>query len=892
MRFCFSPHRNSFALALRCAVVLVAVAMFFSPVLRADEPYGRSRDYDLQNARIALRFDLDQRKIIGEVTHTLAPVRDGLTQLDFDSVDLTINSVTVGGQPAKFETTPQKLLVTLGTPARAGEKLTVQIRYEGRPKKGIYFVLPDKYYPDQPKQVWTQGESEDTRYYIPIYDYPNDLTATEMILTVPANWTTVSNGKLLSVKDEAGGMKTWSWKQSAPHATYLISIVAGEFDEGKEMWRGIPVIYYAPKGRGERIPGTFVHTTKMLDFFSDKLGVKYPWDKYAQTTVDDFIVGGMENTSATTNTSASLVHPQLANEDPQNSDDLIAHEMAHQWFGDLLTCKDWANLWLNEGFATYFESLWEESYYGADEFSYSLWRSRNGWMQDARLFGVPIITRNFSDSVEYGGNIYTKGGWVLHMLRRDLGDAGFYRAMKHYLEKYRHQNVVTADLTQAIEEATGRNVDRFFDQWVYGAGAPKFEVSYTYDETAHQLKLDVKQTQKVEGRVGLFRVPVEVEVTTGTGKKSFPISVSQASEAFTFPVDSTPLLVLFDKGGNILKSLDFKKGWKEWIYQLKNADAVSDRADAAKALGEIKNNDEVTATLGDAARGDKHWGVRVRALRALGSIGGSAAQKQVTAAFTANEQAWVRAVAVQLMGDFKDDPSIGESLEKLFREEKTYRVRTAALHALGQQKSKNAFDVLKAAAAMDSIDNAFRATALKALGTLGDDRAVPILEEATAPGQPMSVRSAAFSGLGQLDKKNKEIMKKLVAYLDEPNRTPRFYLDVIGALSERGDTDALSALDAWLQHAELPIGASFVRGRIDRLRKQAGGAQPAAGAISAQPAAAGAPPAAAGAGGGAPSNLIQPGQQIMQTLEQIQKENAEIKERLKKLEEKAGAAKP
>ncbi|MCL4523534.1 MAG: hypothetical protein M1451_06435, partial [Acidobacteria bacterium] len=209
--------------AWRFAAIFLALVLLTSPLLRADEPYGRSRDYDLQNARMNLRFDTAQKKIIGEVTHTLSALRAGVTALEFDSVDLTIQSVTVGGKSAKFETTPAKLRVTLSKPSAAGEKYTVAIRYEGRPKKGLYFILPDKNYPDRPTQVWTQGEAEDTRFYVPIYDYPDDRTATEMILTVPAKWVTVSNGRLVSVKDATGGMKTWTWNQSQPHSTYLIS---------------------------------------------------------------------------------------------------------------------------------------------------------------------------------------------------------------------------------------------------------------------------------------------------------------------------------------------------------------------------------------------------------------------------------------------------------------------------------------------------------------------------------------------------------------------------------------------------------------------------------------------------------------------------------------------
>src|SRR5262249_8650027 len=228
----------------------------------------------------------------------------------FDSVGLDIHSVVLNKAAAKFEKTDTRLIVMLPGPAKAGQKFDVEIQYDGKPTKGLYFILPDKDYPDRPKQIWTQGESEDTRYYLPTYDEPNDRLTTETILTVPAAWVTVANGKLMGVAEAGGGMKTWTWKESQPSSTYLITVVAGEFDEVKETWRGLPVTYYAPRGRGDRLPINYGRTPQMLELFAKKFGVDYPWEKYAQVMVDEFVAGGMENSSATTNTSSSLVHPK------------------------------------------------------------------------------------------------------------------------------------------------------------------------------------------------------------------------------------------------------------------------------------------------------------------------------------------------------------------------------------------------------------------------------------------------------------------------------------------------------------------------------------------------------------------------------------------------------
>ena len=267
--------------------VLLAVILAAALSLRADEPYARSRDYDLQHSRIVLRFDVDQKKVIGEVTHTLAILRNNTSSIAFDSVGLTIQSVTVNKSAAKFETTPTKLLIPIPA-AKSGDKFDIVIRYEGRPSKGLYFILPDKDYPDRPRQIWSQGESEDTRYYLPTYDYPNDRLTTETILTVPATWLTVANGKLVSVANAGNNMKTWTWKESVPSSSYLITVVAGELDEVKDSLRGLPVNYYAPKGRGDRLSVNYGRTPAMIELFDKTFGVDYPWEKYAQVMVDDF----------------------------------------------------------------------------------------------------------------------------------------------------------------------------------------------------------------------------------------------------------------------------------------------------------------------------------------------------------------------------------------------------------------------------------------------------------------------------------------------------------------------------------------------------------------------------------------------------------------------------
>jgi len=815
-------HRSASKVAAkrtaRLAALVLSIAAIFAAAARADRPYAPSRDYHLQNVRVSLRFDLDQRKVIGEVTHTLSPLRGGLTHFDFDSADLTISSARVNGKDTPFELRDNKLRVNLAQPAKAGEKFDVNIAYEGKPTTGLYFILPDKDDPSRPKEIWTQGEAEDTHHYIPIYDYPNDRATSEMILTVPGDWLTVSNGKLVSVQDASGGMKTWTWRESMPVSTYLISFVAGEFKEKKDTWHNLPIAYYVPRGMEDTIDPTFNHTKQMLDFFSERFGVAYPWEQYAQTAVDDFVAEGMENVTATTLAARDMVRADLAGEKAEAADSLLSHELTHQWFGDLVTCKDWTNTWLNEGFATFGANLWEEHEYGVDASAYRYWRDQNNWMPSKEYFPVPIVTRDINDSVEYVGNVYDKGGWVLNMLRKQLGDDAFFRALKHYLEANRLQNVVTADLVKAIEESTGTNVDPFFDQWIFGAGAPRFAVKYSYDAAAKKISLNVKQTQKVEGRVGVFRVPVDVAITTSAGQKIFPVEVSKADETFSFAVDGAPLMVLFDKGNKILRSLDFQKSPEEWIRQLQTAQDVPDRADAAVALGGIKDNDAGVAALGEAARHDHFWGVRNEALRALGRVNTPAARKQVLNALS-NEQPWVRQVAVEQMGHFQNDEETLKRLQNIYKDDKAYSVRGQALQSFAQDKGPGAMALLEKALSTSSPDDILRRSALRAMGMLGDTAAVPSLLEWSSPGKPSSLRGIAIGALGRVDLKNHDITARLVSYLNESSFDIRYA--AIFALGRRGDPSAIEPLEAFLKTGTLSISMPHaVEGLIEQLKTQ------------------------------------------------------------------------
>jgi aminopeptidase N len=428
--------------------------------------------------------------------------------------------------------------------------------------------------------------------------------------------------------------------------------------------------------------------------------------------------------------------------------------------------------------------------------------------------------------------------------------------------------VVTADLVKAIEESTGTNVDPFFDQWIYGAGAPRFTVKSTYDAAEKKVSLNVKQTQKVEGRVGLFRVPIDVAIRTDGSEKVFPIEVSKAEETFSFPVDGPPLMVLFDKGDKILKSLDFQKPPEEWIRQLQTAQDVPDRADAAAALGNFKDNDAVTSALGEAARHDRFWGIRNEALRALGRVNSPNARKQVLASLS-NEQPWVRQVAVEQMGHFLNDDETAKRLQAIYKNDKAYSVRSQALQSLAQDKVPGTAALLEKALSTSSPDDVLRRASLRAMGMLPDNSVVPSLLEWSAPGKPSALRKVAISALSRADLKNHDVTARLISYLSEPSFDIRF--SAIFSLGHRGDPTAIEPLEALLKTGQLSISVPHaVEGLIEQLKAQK---EPRKDAPAADQKSSDA------AGAGAANNQI-----VLDRLDRLERQMTEMNDRLRKIE--------
>ncbi|MEZ5428002.1 MAG: M1 family aminopeptidase [Pyrinomonadaceae bacterium] len=570
----------------------------------------RSRSIDVKHILIDLRFDWEREQALGVTTITVAPFED-TNQIALDAAYMTIKSVkTLGGAPLKFDyagrDSDDNLKITLDRVYREGEDATVVIDYAtnyvnsadadtaiGSFGRGLRFIKPTEDEPNKPRQIWSQGETEFNRYWFPSYDTPNDFRTTELRATVDKKYTVVSNGKLVNVKSNSDGTKTFDWKMDTPYSNYLTSIVVGEFSEVKNgEYAGIPVMAYGYPSETKEVAATTKNIVDMVKFFSEKTGVKYAYPKYSQTMVEDF-GGGMENISATTQIE-EMIHDDRELLDG-DSDGLQAHELAHQWFGDFVTTRDWGQIWLNESFATYFDALYQEHKKGRDHFLYNEVRNNQNqtlgaWTQNNRR---PIVTKYYANKdAMFDTYAYPGGASVLHMLRKHLGEENWWKAINHYLVSNAHQPVSTEDLRIAIEEATGQSMDWFFDEWLYKMGHPVFDVSKSYDAAKKELTLRVKQTQKVDltnpfPQTEFFQTWVDIEID---GRVERVWIEPKEENVFTFKADAEPKLVNFDYEGTLLKELKFEKSNDELIYQLANDRDIIGRGWALdKLTGAVRN---------------------------------------------------------------------------------------------------------------------------------------------------------------------------------------------------------------------------------------------------------------------------------------------------------------
>jgi aminopeptidase N len=727
-----------------------------------------TRTYHVENYRLALHFDEPKSEVFGDEVVTLRPFEPHFREFFLDSFELTIEAVSLEpaqGAPIalKFKAEDPRLWITLDRDYDANSTLKVRIVYHGFPRLGLFFVNPDSNYPDWPREVHTQGETEFNHYWFPCWDYPNDMATSETITTVPEGQTVVSNGKLVKVTHSAGQV-TYDWVESIPHSSYLVSLAIGPWHKFSDQYEGKPVDYYVPDNVDEATARRSFHLTPdMIGFFSEASGLEYPYEQYAQTTVRNFIFGGQENVSATTLTESTL-HDERADQD-YPSTNLVSHELGQHWFGDYVQGRDWANIWLNEGFATYMEALYTQHHEGNDAYRFEIYDDFQVAEQaeDRDSYRRPIVDRHYNDPFDMVDvTTHAKGADVLDMLRYVVDgreamshpasqDEALFRAFHHYLTAHAAQSADTPELIESIRDITGQELGWFFREWVFMAGRPDYRVEASYDVSKKTEKLTVTQTQHVDAETPIFDMPVDLAFYGANGeRKRIQVRDNLQRQEFEIPLDFEPQWVDFDPDDIIDKTVQFDKPVEALIAEAEKDPSMMGRLWAVQQLAgtTLANPDARVDTLTRVLAADGFYGVRSAAAVSLGSIGTDKAKATLLSGLQQSNSR-VRTAVVSGLGKFSQDPVVYAALVDTLHNDASYAAEAAAAGAIGRSGVPGAFDVLQAEAAAKPESHVMQAT-LSGLGATKDARAAAILLAQARPGVPERTRVGALSGLPRL----------------------------------------------------------------------------------------------------------------------------------------------
>jgi len=555
---------------LSALTVLFSLFVSINPAQTPQPNYTRKRTYDVQHYIIRVNFDRVNKIVFGDTTIQLKSLKTDFKQIELDAANLKFESVVLEPENKKLEykTAGEKIFINLDREYSPDESISVRFKYSTtKPKKGVYFIDAQKEAGEivRDAQIWSQGEAEEAHFWFPSYDFPDDKATSEQFITTEKDETAIGNGELLETTKNPDGTKTFHFKMPVVHSSYLTSFVVGKYEKSADSYKNIPLGFYVYPDRKTLIPAAFGNTKNMLRAFEELTGVDFPYNKYDQTIVAKFQFGGMENITATTLADTDTFLAELGF-GKDLVEDLVSHELSHSWFGDLVTCKNWSELWLNEGFATYMEAAYREKIYGRQDYMRQI-------LEDAEQFKVSEAKRSQPRGLFFAAarpdeslfNVanatitYQKGGAVIHTLRETVGSENFWKAVNVYLNRHKFQNVETADLRKAMEETSGTNLDWFFAQWIYGAGYPKLTVKKTYNAKNKTLSLTVAQIQNQKGNLSkTFRLPMNIEITTPGGTSTESLEIKKRVETFTFKIDENPVKIFLDREEKIpLKSVKY-----------------------------------------------------------------------------------------------------------------------------------------------------------------------------------------------------------------------------------------------------------------------------------------------------------------------------------------------
>lgn len=676
---------------------------------RENKVYHASRTQltALVNTKLEVSFDWTKSWMYGKETLTAKPYFYPNSELVLDAQAMSINSITQSGKACVYTYKDDVLTIQLDKTYQRGEEYTVVIDYIAKPEdrkaggsaaissdKGLYFINPTGKEKNKMPQIWTQGETQANSVWFPTIDSPNSKSKQEIYITVDDKYTTLSNGKMLSSKKNADGTRTDYWKQDLPHAPYLFMMGIGEFKVVKDSYTRpdgsvMEVNYYVEPEWEKNAKSIFGETPAMIAYFSKLLGVEYPWDKYSQIVVRDYVSGAMENTGAVV--FGDFVYKTDRELLDANDQSTIAHELFHHWFGDLVTCESWSNLTVNESFANYSQFLWDEHRYGLDEAEFQAIQEADGYFATGEQAGYHNLVWFDYDSREemFDGHSYNKGGRILHMLRKYIGDEAFFGGLKNYLKTNQFKTGEFHQLRLALEETCGQDLNWFFNQWYLGKGHPILKVNYEVKTDSVYVK--VNQTQK--NTFGLFKLPIQISVFDDRGETKKLYWCNDENTVLAIPTKGKLQNVIFDADAALLGKINETKDPSWYVYQWNHSERYLHRK---TAFTKISSSDANMQRIILEGLKDPFWDIRSTAVSRVSKLSDETRKSVVSTLktmLTSDPNSSVRAACVSALKSIESPDNLKDILISCIQKDQSYTVISAALTQLSTIDSKSALEL-------------------------------------------------------------------------------------------------------------------------------------------------------------------------------------------------------
>ncbi len=827
----------------------------------AKPQWAPTRYYDIELLVIDWTVDIKKEQIDAISKLKIRSSVDALSDVFLHAAELNITGIRDSeGNELAYDLYPdeESMTVKLHEQLNKGDLQELTFTYTiERPRGGVWFTNSSPEFLDIESSFWTQMQDDYARYCVPVYDNPSHKFSTETILTVPNGYYAMSNGILKKRTKNDDGTETFHWVQEQPIPAYLMTMAASEYVEYKDDLNGLEVSYYAhKKWDKDTVYRSFGKTPEMIKFFEDKLGVKFPWAKYAQITAANFMIGGMENTSATTQTDVTL-HDEKAHKDYQ-SDGLVSHELAHMWGGDLVTCRTWSHTWLNEGWATHVQNMWKRHDLGYDEYLYEqLGKQESYFNEDKNRYRRPMVWNLWERGTDmFGAHSYPGAAWRYYMLMHLVGEDKWWQIMGEWFTRFAHKSVYTHNMEELFTEMTGEDYGWFFEQWVYKAGYPECKIECSYDDKHKHALVKIEQTQKHDDGMTpeVFRFPFTVEFVDEQGDRTrYTMQVQERIHGFYYPVEGKPTQVIIDPDYTVLLDAKITKPEDMWIEQLHHGENIIQKTKAAQALGK-KANPKALAALGNALIGDSFWGVQAKIAKVLGSIKRQSALDQLWRGIDLEDSRARTAVATALGQYHKDDRAL-EALKKLMKDTSSYYVAGAAAASIGKLQHEESLEVLREGIkeAGDSWNEVVRKGFIDGIAATEKEAAIKTLRDYVRVGVDDVLRRAAIVHLAKLGKKFKkkhsDVKEDILKLLHD--NSYRVRLAGINAAKAYEDASLLTALQ---KIAEGEVESTIVRSAriaIRALSKRKG------------------------------SDEID---SVRKSVEELEKENRDLKDRLDKIE--------